>query len=347
MIRKFYLRTGTWSRKCKMLMLMALCTVTAHAYTSTTGVEIGNFKYTIYTAQSSSEESHAFVTGLSAAGASLTDVSIPGYVTYNGSRLRVQSVGSWSFSSNSNIKVVRLGYGIEQIALSAFEGCSSITRVYLPSSMKTVYKQAFYGCTSLAAVMFAGDKPPTLGDLAFYNTPSSKYLSCATYRGMNAMKVNSNWSNAFSQIGRNIGYYAYDFSRTPNGTTHYYVIRNGIPYSNSGPNRSSCLLVGASVSTGTANIRLEQNVSTIDNNDPGSYHFYGVADSAFMNMNHIGTIVDGSTFGEKIGKYAFYNCANLTSAQVRVDSIMAYAFYNCSKLTSVDFFNSSLGIFST
>lgn len=343
MIRKFYLRTGTWSRKCKMLMLMALCAITAQAYTTISDVVIGNFKYNIYQATAAGEVTHAGCSGLSSAGASLTDVTIPGYVTYNGQRLRVQDVGYAAFMGNTNIKVVRLGYGIEGVSLSSFEGCTSLYRVYLPSSMKSVYKQSFYGCTNLTYVMFAGDTPPTLGDIAFYNTPSTKYVSCATYRGMNAMKADERWSSHFSNIGYHLGYYACDFSRTPNGTTHYYVIRNGIPYSNSGPNRSSCLLVGASVSTGTANIRLEQNVSTIDNNDPGSYHFYGVPDSAFMNTSHIGTIEDNSTFADKIGIRAFYNCTNLTSAQLRVDSIESYAFYNCTNLASVDFYNSQLG----
>ncbi|MBQ4139177.1 MAG: leucine-rich repeat protein, partial [Muribaculaceae bacterium] len=342
MIKKFYTSAG-WTRKCMTLMIMALCAITAQAYTTISDVVIGNFKYNIYQATAAGEVTHAGCSGLSSAGASLTDVTIPGYVTYNGQRLRVQDVGYAAFMGNTNIKVVRLGYGIEGVSLSSFEGCTSLYRVYLPSSMKSVYKQSFYGCTNLTYVMFAGDTPPTLGDIAFYNTPSTKYVSCATYRGMNAMKADERWSSHFSNIGYHLGYYACDFSRTPNGTTHYYVIRNGIPYSNSGTNRSSCLLVGASAGTGTANIRLEQNVSTIDNNDPGSYHFYGVPDSAFMNMSHIGTIVDNSTFADKIGIRAFYNCTNLTSAQLRVDSIESYAFYNCTKLASVDFYNSQLG----
>ena len=92
MIKKFYTSAG-WTRKCMTLMIMALCAITAQAYTTISDVVIGNFKYNIYQATAAGEVTHAGCSGLSSAGASLTDVTIPGYVTYNGQRLRVQDVG--------------------------------------------------------------------------------------------------------------------------------------------------------------------------------------------------------------------------------------------------------------
>ena len=348
MMKKFYSSAGP-ARKCMTLMLMLAAmaaALPAKAVTTYSNITIGNFVYNLYKADNSNESSYAYCLKLSAAGASVSDLTCPGYVTYNGERYRVDGLSANGFQNLTNLKVLRIGYGVKYIQHSAFKGCTAMTRVYLPSSIEAVYSEAFAGCSSLAYVQFAGDVAPLVYPRTFENTATTKYLSCATYRGMNSMKADGDWNNAFTQIGHHLAYYAYDFTASYSGTTHYYVIRNGIPYNGNTSDyskRSICLLVGASVSSGTATVTLTQNMPNTANNAPGYYKFYGVADSAFMNMTHIGSIVDNSTMGLKIGRRAFYNCTNLTSAQLRVDSIDAYAFYNCTKLASVDFYNSQLG----
>ena len=321
--------------------------LSANAYTSMENIVIGNFKYNLFKAENSDESNYAFCLSLSTAGASVTDLICPGYVKYNNVTYRVDGVSAYGFQNNTNLKTIRFGYGITRIQYGAFMGCSALTTVYLPSSIDAVYNQAFANCSKLAYVTYAGDTPPLVYTGTFQGTASTKYLSCATYRGANAMKADATWSSAFSNIGRHIAYYAYDF-RTYNsdgGCYQYYVIKNGIPYSNynSSTGRSSCVLVGAGSTNSTYSLKLEQSIPDAANNAPGYYHFYGVADSAFINNTFITKIVDNSTLSERIGRYAFYNCTNLTSAQVRSDSIMNSAFYNCTKLTSVDFYNANLG----
>ena len=88
---------------------------------------------------------------------------------------------------------------------------------------------------------------------------------------------------------------------------------------------------------------MPQTVGNSDNNAPGSYKFYGVADSAFMNNTAITEVRDNNTMAYRIGKYAFFNCTNIEWVEVPVDTIDRCAFYNCSKLDVADIVNNNLG----
>ena len=102
-----------------------------------------------------------------------------------------------------------------------------------------------------------------------------------------------------------------------------------------------CVLVGATFTDGSNyKISLPQSVGNSSNNSPGSYRFYGVADSAFMNNTAIKGIVNNNTMAYKIGVRSFYGCSSLTSADVPVDTISSNAFYNCSNLATVNFSSS-------
>ena len=55
------------------------------------------------------------------------------------------------------IKAVRIGEGITEVGLRAFEGCTNLREVYLPSTLTRVRAYAFRACTALKTVE-AGDK---------------------------------------------------------------------------------------------------------------------------------------------------------------------------------------------
>ena len=327
--------------------MVATFAMTASAYTYYSNVEIGNFKYSqLALASSSSEENIAYLKGLSStASTSLTTLDIPGYVVYNGNRYRVTQINQQAFENNTKITTVNFGYGVENINGYVFNGCTSLKYVNLPSSVKEIGQFTFQNCTSLLVVAFAGEKAPKIYDYTFNLSSTSKRASTATYRGMNALKADANWLAAFgaSNILRNYSYMVSDFKvyNSTHGCWQYYMIKNGVPYNGNSSNpavRSSCVLVGATFTDGSDNaITLPQSVSNSDNNAPGGYKFYGVADSAFMGNTAIKEVVNNSTMAYKIGVRSFYGCSSLTSADVPVDTIGDYAFYNCSNLATVNF----------
>ena len=339
-------------KKLSLLLIMVLLAMTAKAYTFYSNVEIGNFKYSqLALGSSSSEENIAYLKGLSnTASTSLTTLDIPGYVTYNGNRYRVTQINQQAFENNTNITTVNFGYGVENIGGYVFNGCTSLKYVNLPSSVKEIGQFTFQNCTSLLVVAFAGEKAPKIYDYTFNLSSASKKASTATYRGMNALKADSKWVAAFgaSNILRHYSYKVGDFKvyNSTNGCWQYYMIKNGIPYNGNSSNpsvRSSCVLVAATFTDGSNyRISLPQSVGNSDNNPPGGYKFYGVADSAFMGNTSITQVTNNSTMAYKIGVRSFYGCSSLTSADVPVDTIGDYAFYNCSNLATVNF-ASSLG----
>ena len=321
-------------KKLAFIVLMAIAAMTARAYTYYDGIEIGNFRYNLALATTSSEESKATLQGLSSAGASATSLKIAGYVTYDGNRYRVANIATNAFQYKTSVTSVELGYGVQKIGNNAFKGCEALKSILLPSSISEIGTYAFQNCTALLFVRVAGDVPPTIQDNTFNNSGTTKKVSTATYRGMNALKADSKWVAAFGadNIKRQSGIVTYDFV----AGNLYYTIQNGIPYKFSGQNRSTCTIVGGNFSSDTK-VTLKQNISNSDNNAPGSYHLYGVADSAFVGNTAITHVVNSNTLADRIGVYAFYGCTNLTSADVPVDTIGEYAFSSCSKLTSVTF----------
>jgi len=337
-------------KKLSLLLLIVLFSMTASAYTYYSNVEIGNFKYSqLALGSSSSEENIAYLKGLSStASTSLTTLDIPGYVTYNGNRYRVKQINQQAFENNTKITTVNFGYGVEDIGGYVFNGCTSLKYVNLPSSVKEIGQFTFQNCTSLLVVAFAGEKAPKIYDYTFNLSSTSKRASTATYRGMNALKADSKWVAAFgtSNILRHYSYKVGDFKvyNSTNGCWQYYMIKNGVPYNGNSSNpsvRSMCMLVAATFTDGSDNtITLPQSVGNSDNNAPGSYRFYGVADSAFMNNTAITKITNSSTMAYKIGVRSFYGCSGLTNADVPVDTIGDYAFYNCSNLATVNYASS-------
>ena len=327
-------------KKFTLIMLMAIAAMTARAYTYYDGIEIGNFRYNLALATNSSEESKATLQGLSSAGASATSLKIAGYVTYDGNRYRVASIATNAFQYKTGVASVELGYGVQRIGNNAFKGCEALKTILLPSSISEIGTYAFQNCTALLYVRVAGDVAPAIQDNTFNNSGTTKKVSTATYRGMNALKADAKWVAAFgeSNIKRQSGIVTYDFV----AGNLYYTIQNGIPYKFSGQNRSTCTIVGGNFSSDTK-VTLKQNISNSDNNAPGSYHLYGVADSAFLNNTAITQVVNSSTMADRIGIAAFQYCTNLTSADVPVDTIDIRAFFSCAKLATVNMYQEGLG----
>ncbi|MBR6490593.1 MAG: leucine-rich repeat domain-containing protein, partial [Muribaculaceae bacterium] len=285
------------------------------------------------------------------ASTSLTTLNIPGYVVYNGNRFRVKQINQDAFHNNTKITSVTFGYGVEYISSYVFDGCTNLKYVNLPSSVNEIGQFVFQNCTSLYVVAFAGEKAPKIYDYTFNLSSTTKRASTATYRGMNALKADAKWVAAFgaSNILRHYSYKVGDFKvyNSTHGCWQYYTIKNGVPYNGNSSNpsvRSMCTLVAATFTDGSDYaITLPQSVGNYDNNSPGTYKFYGVADSAFMNNTAITEVRDNNTMAYRIGERAFCECSNLEWVEVPVDTIDSFAFYHCSKLDVADIYNNNLG----
>lgn len=219
-------------KRFTLIVLMTTVAMTAKAYTYYDGIEMGNFRYNLALATTSSEESKATLQGLSSAGASVTSLKIPGYVTYDGNRYRVANIATNAFQYKTSVASVELGYGVQKIGNNVFKGCESLSSILLPSSITEIGNYAFQSCTALLFVRVAGDVAPAIQDNTFDNSGTSKRVSTATYRGMNALKADSKWVAAFgaSNIKCQSGIVTYDFV----AGNLYYTIQNGIPYKFSG-----------------------------------------------------------------------------------------------------------------
>ena len=335
-------------KKFSLLLLMAIIVMTASAQTT---FNDGTFKYELTTLNTTGE-TVAKITGWYAipSGTNIT-VNVPGYVTYSGTRYRVYEIGVTGLaandnSPNTNIRSIVVGYGVERINNYAFRSLSNLYMVQLPSSVKYLGYDLFYNNSALTYVLYAGENVPTIGSGTFSSGASSKICSTATYRGANALKADSMWNAAFSTIARHRGFMSSDFKvyNSTNGCWQYYTIKNGIPYNGNSSNpslRSMCVLVGATFTDGSNyTISLPQTVGNSSNNSPGSYKFYGVADSAFMGNTAIKEVVNNNTMAYRIGNAAFRNCSSLQSVDVPVDTIGDFAFYNCPELYSCNFASS-------
>ena len=127
------------NKKITLIILLAAlaATLPAKAVTTYTDITIGNFIYNLYKGDNS-DQNYAYCKSLSTAGASVSDLTCPGYVTYNNDRYRVDGLSANGFQNLTNLKVLRIGYGVKYIQHSAFKGCTAMTRVYLPSSIEAV-----------------------------------------------------------------------------------------------------------------------------------------------------------------------------------------------------------------
>ena len=327
---------------------MALLAMTASAQTT---FNDGTFKYELTTLNTTGETVAKITSWHAMPSGTNVTVNVPGYVNYNGTRYRVDEIGIMGLAANdnapnTNIRSIVVGYGVQRINNYAFRSLNNLYMVQLPSSVNYLGYDIFCKNSVLTYVLYAGEDVPTISSGTFTSGASSKICSTATYRAANALKANSLWNAAFSTIARHRGYTVGDFKvyNSTNGCWQYYTIKNGIPYNGNSSNpslRSMCVLVGASFTDGSNyRISLPQSVGNSDNNSPGGYKFYGVADSAFIGNTSITQVTNNSTMGYRIGNAAFRNCTSLQSVDVPVDTIDMFAFYGCTNLYSVNFSSS-------
>ena len=94
----------------------------------------------------------------------------------------VTTIGSYAFSSCTNLASVTIPEGVTTIGDGAFSNCTSLASVTIPEGVTTIGIAAFSGCTSLASVTIP-EGVTTIGDDAFSDMPVGSHIYCGFSEG--------------------------------------------------------------------------------------------------------------------------------------------------------------------
>ena len=301
-----------------LVVAMALLGTTV---TRAQSFESGNFKFRI-------SYGEAEVTGLTSSASSLTTITIPGFVTYNGTVYQTR-IGSMAFVSNTTLQRVYVNYGCTRVGQQAFAGCTALTNLRLPSSINYVGSQIVSGAGSSGnpiVVAMAGQSVPASFSASALTGHSGKQITfiVSTYRAYNAFHGNSTVANQVDYWIQ-MGNMAYDYQRA--GYNGYYVVTEMATGSTPG----AMMLVDCSTSSSA--IRVPSN-GTLD--DGRTYNITAVADSAFMNKGTVESFTwTSAPAGSRIGIRAFANHPTLTTVNTNAETFDQYAFKDCQNLTNL------------
>ena len=267
----------------------------------------------------------------------LTDITIPGRVTYNGKEYRVTSIGNDAFKNVTTLQRVRLGWGVEEIYPYAFAGCTGLKYVFLPSTLTKIYDYAFQNCSSMTQMGVAAPTPPTLTSHAFGGMRTCEIVTAiqtntSSYNAVTAWKTaDSNGSISYS------------------GTKANDFVENNLCYVITSPstmsNNVDVTLVG--IEAGVTYLPMVSSAHDYTNSTygGGSYIFCNWTEIApyaaygHSTLQTIGRSDVGSYFRLKeVGAYAFNNCQALTQVNISAQHIGNFAFYNCSNLATVNLY---------
>ena len=218
-------------------------------------------------------------------------------VIFNGDYTEIKSVNA-KFKKNCTELVIP--QGVKVIGKYAFYDCENLSSVTIPNSVKTIGKWAFYDCRNLSSVTIP-NSVKTIGDGAFYNC---RNLSSVTIP--NSVKT--------------IGEYAFRYCENLSSVT----IPDSVEIIGDGA------LVGVkkvNVSAGNADFYTDSAGALIDSKKRVLIYFSPIFEGEYTIPNSVKTI----------GKYAFYDCENLSSVTIpnSVKTIGKWAFDECKNLTSV------------
>lgn len=240
----------------------------------------------------------------------LSSIVIP--KKYNGKK--VTAIMENGFKDCTKLKTIVIPDSVTSIGSSAFNGCSQLTSIVISNNVTSIGASAFEGCSSLSSITlpFVGDgSNQTHFEYIFGDSSYDKDCIPATLKSVTITGKTSIASYAFLGCS----------------SLNSIVISNSITS------------IGEGAFMGCSSL---ENISLpFIGNGSDKAHFgyiFGAFDYS-INSICVPTSLKSVTItgGTSVGRYAFYECSNLTSIVVpsSVTSIGDSAFYGCSRLTSI------------
>ena len=314
----------------------------------------------VYTVASSNPWK-ASLSGYESAPSSLV---VPEYVTCDGVRVQITSVGKEAFKNCSTITKADLG-GVSEVGIKAFASCTNLKSVDVGENLKTLSAYAFYRCTKLSSINLedSGKALRAIGSYAFYK--------CSALASIAVPSFVTTIGSATSFPGDMADEDGSLLAPTPDALNGYvYKKSGGVYVRQPGAEIGGEFQVGwltyRVVSTLPAELEVVghdgsfRNISIPESVEKGgvSYKVTAIGEEAFRGYAKIRSVSMPSV--ERIGSMAFYGCTyvvptdtdNVASIGVKafarcsgmgqisfgpsLKTISAYAFYGCKSLTSVD-----------
>ena len=122
--------------------------------------------------------------------------------------MNITSIGEKTFSGCSSLTDIQIGQNVEIIGNGAFSGCSSIETIYIPSSVTSIGNNVFSGCSSLKNVIMEDNEDDAVLSLGYNNvnnTSKPLFTDCPLdeiYIGRNVSYSTSQYSG-YSPFYRN------------------------------------------------------------------------------------------------------------------------------------------------
>ena len=289
---------------------------------------------------------------------SITSITIPNSVT---------SIGNYAFHGCSPTSVT-IPNSVTSIGTHAFEYCGGMKYIIIGSGVTSIGDYALSGIASLSDVYCYAENVPTSNTNIFYNTTCSKlHVPASSMEAYMTTKPWSDFRNVYVITYYIDGIY-YNLSGTDatviSGGYKYsgnVIIPSSISYDGKTYNVTSIESSAFTNCTGLTAVTIPNSVTSI-----GEGAFKGCTAMTTVTINNdalvsanrsynstletiFGSQVKNYILGDEvtsIGKYAFWDCSDLTSVTIpnSVTSIGASAFYNCSGLTSIEIPSSVMSI---
>ena len=315
-----------------LLMAVAICGVAALAQTFTEG----NFNYTVITSDTYGTYASLGSPTTAFLNSNPTSVSIPGFVTYNGQKLRVsislRALGDYS-NKLQNVTSIWLSYGVFDIGYRAFCNLHKLQKVHIPSSVINISREFLYNCGDNASGSTLTINWGTLNPNSTYIYDDSFSGCLASYRKVNMPTYPA--VTAANNIYNLTRYFSVNSTPYPSQAADYwfsdgcYVVTTPTTASSNG----ELTLVG--IENAPTSFSITSSTGYTDNSYGKYYYVASVAQQACAGNNTLQSLSITKT-NFTINREAFYGCTALTSANLSCSQILERSFYGCTSLSTVN-----------
>lgn len=225
-------------------------------------------------------------------------IIIPNIVHFKDHNLSVVKIGEKAFMGCDELKTIKIGENVNEIAQYAFQDCTSLIDVILPIELKDLSAYCFSGCKSLSNISIP-ENISNIGDYAFYNC--SSLISCV--------------------IPKSVTNFGKAVFRSCSSMTSCQIM---------------CPLTHLPESTfyGCSSLKsfdIPHSVISIGNSKK-----FSKDSGAFQNCTSLENVTFGSNLKE-IGSHTFYNCSKLNNIILPHNLELIYweCFSGCTSLESI------------